>query len=158
MLKKKKMSAGFHSWASSCLLRMESWEALTPPSTEVWWYTLSTATEEISSEPWCPVFIGVLWPSACMLTSVSSPCGGWADTLWRKSLNINHILKLPGEFPGSPVVRTWCFHCLVLSIPGWGTKIPQAAQCSPKTNKLSGIVQSPQVNKDILIRHNISRS
>ena len=31
------------------------------------------------------------------------------------------------EFPGSPVVRTQHFHCWSLgSIPGWGTKIPQA--------------------------------
>ena len=30
-----------------------------------------------------------------------------------------------GEFPGSPVVRTPCFHCRGHGlIPGWGTKIP----------------------------------
>ena len=29
------------------------------------------------------------------------------------------------EFPGSPVVRTWCFHCCSQgSIPGQGNKIP----------------------------------
>ena len=40
------------------------------------------------------------------------------------------------EFPGSPVVRTRCFHCRGLgSIPGWGTKIPQAAQHGQKTPK-----------------------
>ena len=33
-------------------------------------------------------------------------------------------LKLLWEFPGSPMVRTWGFHCGDLgSIPGWGTKI-----------------------------------
>ena len=33
------------------------------------------------------------------------------------------------EFPGSPVVRTCCFHCGGLgSIPGQGTKIPQATR------------------------------
>ena len=31
------------------------------------------------------------------------------------------------EFPGGPVVRTWCSHCQALSsILDWGTKIPQA--------------------------------
>ena len=37
------------------------------------------------------------------------------------------------EFPGGPI-RTQCFHCEGLgSIPGWGTKILQAAQ--PKKKK-----------------------
>ena len=32
-----------------------------------------------------------------------------------------------GEFPGRPVVRTWCFHCRGPgSTPDGGTKIPQA--------------------------------
>ena len=40
------------------------------------------------------------------------------------------------EFPGSPVVRTRCFHCHGLgSIPGRGTKIPQAAQHNQKKKK-----------------------
>ena len=40
------------------------------------------------------------------------------------------------EFPGSPVVRTLRFHCCGLgSIPGQGTKIPQAVQCSQKKSK-----------------------
>ena len=31
------------------------------------------------------------------------------------------------EFPGSPVVRTWHFHCFGQgSVPGWETKTPQA--------------------------------
>ena len=42
------------------------------------------------------------------------------------------------EFPGSPVVRTPCFHCRGLgSVLGQGTKIPQAAQCSQKEKKKS---------------------
>ena len=38
-----------------------------------------------------------------------------------------HIIHARREFPGGPVVRTRRFHCHGLgSIPGWGTKIPQA--------------------------------
>ena len=37
------------------------------------------------------------------------------------------------EFPGGPVVRTWCFHCWGLGlISGQGNKIPQTAWCSQK--------------------------
>ena len=37
------------------------------------------------------------------------------------------------EFPGGPVVKTWCFHYDGLgSIPGQGTKIPQAKWYSQK--------------------------
>ena len=41
------------------------------------------------------------------------------------------------DFPGGPVVRTWRFHCRDLgSIPGRGTKIPQAAWlCQNKERK-----------------------
>ena len=40
------------------------------------------------------------------------------------------------DFPVSPVVRMWRFHCCGLdSIPGWGTKILQAAWCSQKKKK-----------------------
>ena len=39
----------------------------------------------------------------------------------------------PWEFPGGPVVRTRRFHCCGRgSIPGQGTKIPQATQHSQK--------------------------
>ena len=43
------------------------------------------------------------------------------------------------EFPGCPVVRTWCFHCRGPgSIPGGGTKIPQATRRKKKIDyKLS---------------------
>ena len=41
------------------------------------------------------------------------------------------------EFPDSPVVRTWHFHCHDLgSIPGWETKIPQAAWPKEKKKKI----------------------
>ena len=36
------------------------------------------------------------------------------------------VLKYRGDFPGSPVVKALHFHCMGL-IPGWGTKILQAA-------------------------------
>ena len=40
------------------------------------------------------------------------------------------------EFSGGSVVRTWCFHCRGPgSIPGQGTKIPQAAWHAPPTRK-----------------------
>ena len=40
------------------------------------------------------------------------------------------------EFPGFPVVRTMCFHCQgPSSVPGQGTKIPQAVQYSQKKKK-----------------------
>ena len=40
------------------------------------------------------------------------------------------------EFPGGPVVRTQCFHCMVPGfIPGQGTKSPQAAQHNLKKKK-----------------------
>ena len=43
------------------------------------------------------------------------------------------IKRRAGEFPGGPVVRTWCSHCWGPgSIPGLGTKIPQASQCGQK--------------------------
>ena len=40
------------------------------------------------------------------------------------------------EFPGSPMIRTWNFHCWDPgSISGQGTKIPQVTQCSQKKKK-----------------------
>ena len=40
------------------------------------------------------------------------------------------------EFPGGPVVRTWCFHCQDPGlIPGQGTKIQQASWCGEKTKQ-----------------------
>ena len=41
------------------------------------------------------------------------------------------------EFPGCPVIRTWPFHSRALgSIPGQGTKIPQAARQGQKKKKV----------------------
>ena len=40
------------------------------------------------------------------------------------------------EYPVGPVVRTHRFHCHGLgSIPGWGTKIPQATQRNQVKNE-----------------------
>ena len=40
------------------------------------------------------------------------------------------------EFPGSPMADTQCLHCQGLgSIPGQGTKMPQAAQSSQKKER-----------------------
>ena len=47
-----------------------------------------------------------------------------------------HKKILSWEFPGGPVVRTRRFHCCGLSsIPGQGTKIPQAAWHGQKKKK-----------------------
>ena len=47
------------------------------------------------------------------------------------------------EFPGSPVVRTRHFHCLGWSsVPGQGTKIPQAIQHSQKKKKERNLFSS----------------
>ena len=46
------------------------------------------------------------------------------------------------EFPGSPVVRTWHFHCQVLgSIPVRGTKIPIAMLHNQKKKKKIKIIR-----------------
>lgn len=55
----------------------------------------------------------------------------------KKYSNMMLLLNSVGrvwEFPGGPVVRTWCFHCWG---PSWGTMIPQAT-VGPK--KKSGIL------------------
>ena len=45
-------------------------------------------------------------------------------------------LRITRELLGGPVVRTQHFHCQGLgSIPGQGTKIPQASQCGQKKKK-----------------------
>ena len=56
-------------------------------------------------------------------------------------------LKIPilGDFPGSPMVKTPCFHCMGL-IPDWGTKIlhvMQRGQNKPK--QLFFFFLNPQV-------------
>ena len=45
------------------------------------------------------------------------------------------------EFPGSPMIRTWNFHCWDPgSISGQGTKIPQVTQCSQKKKKIIQLI------------------
>ena len=45
---------------------------------------------------------------------------------------------LHGNLPGGPVVKTPQFHCRGLGFdPGWGTKIPQAAQGGQKKKRIS---------------------
>ena len=40
------------------------------------------------------------------------------------------------EFPGSPMVKIWSYHYKDLGwVPGWGTKIPQAAQQGRKKER-----------------------
>ena len=53
-----------------------------------------------------------------------------------------HInLTIIWEFLGSPVVRTWCFHCQVLGlIPSWETKILKVAWHGPKNQDDSFLV------------------
>ena len=52
-----------------------------------------------------------------------------------------HILVIRGasaqqrrkpEFPGGPVVRTWCFHCWGHRFDSWSQN-PESASCGPKT-------------------------
>jgi len=44
------------------------------------------------------------------------------------------------EFPGSPVVKTRCFHCQDLgSISGWRTKIPHSTAKKGKKKKKSTV-------------------
>ena len=46
---------------------------------------------------------------------------------------LNWVLR---ELPGGPAVRTWCFHCHGPgSIPGQGTKIPEAVWYGQKKFK-----------------------
>ena len=47
------------------------------------------------------------------------------------------ILRPSWDFPGGLVVKTLCFHCRggTGSIPGRGTKIPQAARRGQKVKK-----------------------
>ena len=54
-------------------------------------------------------------------------------------------LEQAGEVPGGPVVRTWCFHCQGPdSIPGRGSKIPQAAWHGQNNKKKSYLKEQQQ--------------
>ena len=57
-----------------------------------------------------------------------------------------------GEFPGGPVIKTLCFHCLGPGlITVQGTKILQAAQHSQKKKKkLRGKQEKRKIDKDNL--------
>ena len=54
------------------------------------------------------------------------------------------------EFPGGPVVRTLRFHWRRPpgSIPGWGTKILQAAWCSQK--KKEKLISGPSQKSELI--------
>ena len=57
---------------------------------------------------------------------------------------LKHKNRQWGEFPGGPVVRIQCFHCVGLgSIPGQGTKILQDAWRGQKKKK-AGIMRHEQ--------------
>ena len=67
-----------------------------------------------------------------------------------------HIFKYKSRgFSGGPMVRIWCFHCRGPgSIPGWGTKTPEAT-CSvakKKTNKYKGINDSRTLKNSSSLR------
>ena len=48
-------------------------------------------------------------------------------------LDIDQFICKLREFPGGPAVRTWRFTAIALgSIPGWGTKIPEATWSGQK--------------------------
>ena len=58
------------------------------------------------------------------------------------------VIKGPrGSSLVGPVIRTWCFHCQGSgSIPGWGTKIPQASwpnERAKKCNKKKNLQKIP---------------
>ena len=59
------------------------------------------------------------------------------------------------EFPGGLVVRTRRFHCGGPgSTPGWGTKIPQAAQCGQKKkNKQKKLMSEGEDLEQLLYRN-----
>ena len=66
----------------------------------------------------------------------------WCSTKTQHSTKINKYIflkKIRWEFPGGPVVGTWCFSLLRAqgSVPSWGIKIPQ----------VTGIAWSPQNSK-----------
>ena len=84
------------------------------------------------------------WASGYVCTAMLSPPVFSKEWVWVVAgfyftflycfnfVNNNHVLLLLqrtfNEFPGSPVVRTWCFHCRGMgSIPGLGTEIPHEA-------------------------------
>ena len=58
------------------------------------------------------------------------------------------ITNVNGEFPGSSMVRTPCFHCRGLgSILGWRTKIPQVAQHDQEKQNETKDPKCPSANE-----------
>ena len=67
----------------------------------------------------------VLFWIICPLINEVCTNSGWflSDLNGSPPLGFKH--RVPREFPGHPLVRTWCFHCWGPgSIPGGGTKNP----------------------------------
>ena len=80
--------------------------------------TLCTGGQKQSCEPWKQKHRNT--SESCLYTMNPHFSGSFIDNDYRIKKN-----QSPGEFPGDPVVRTWCFHCCGPgSIPGPGTKIP----------------------------------
>lgn len=50
-------------------------------------------------------------------TAAQSSCA--AETGWPSGLKCQNVKNNNRDFPGGPVVNTVCFHCGVISIPGW---------------------------------------
>ena len=64
--------------------------------------------------------------------------GPYNFKLYSKMLVFFFCNGVSGDFPGSPVVKTSCFHCRGTdSIPGQGTKIPQTTECGKKKKSMS---------------------
>lgn len=57
------------------------------------------------------------------------------------------------------MIRIWSLHCRVLgSIPGWGTKIPQVAQCNQKNNNNNKIKLRLQIKNSKFPRKTVYSS
>ena len=73
---------------------------------------------------------------------------------WRKiflEIRSDRLVRRPirpvGEFPGSPVVKTPCFHCRgPCSIPGWETRIPHVFSAAKKGRKKKKDLQQSRGN------------
>ena len=80
-----------------------------------------------ASPPHCPT-ARTLWSTQMTDSATRKP---------RNFLCVSVLFKdLPRNSPDGPVVRTRCFHCRgPSSIPGRGTKIPQATQCGHPLKK-----------------------
>ena len=72
------------------------------------------------------------WPGQRYCRGSGADAGGRGHEPWPvlKELTAGAgmcVYRNSGEFPGSPAIRTPCSHSVAGgSIPGWGTRIPQA--------------------------------